>query len=138
MLSVLLAACLTQTLRAFALQEEARFEAVGCSMVGSALLGVLLLMCLGVSARADVGVTNGLYWVDSADLKMTVTPSSGTMKVDDKANGLTWYQRSDSSHSAYSNVTLFTNSNCIGFNTSFYLTGGGTLFTWVELWLSAR
>ena len=103
--------------------------AVACAILGWS----------AVASRAAVGWNpNGSCFVDSPDLLVTVFPSSGSMTVYDKASGQTWNQRAASSHTAFANVTLFTNVNAIGFNTSFYPTNGGTIATWVELWLSGR
>lgn len=103
--------------------------AVACAILGWS----------AAASRAAVGWNpNGSCFVDSPDLLVTVFPSSGSMTVYDKASGQTWNQRAASSHTAFSNVTLFTNVNAIGFNTSFYPTNGGTIATWVELWLSGR
>jgi len=111
-------------------------------LVSAFRLAAMVCMLLGwscVASRAGAGWNpDGSCFVDSADLLVTVFPSSGSMTVHDKASGLTWNQRAHATHTAFSNVTLFTNVNAIGFNTSFYPTNGGTLFTWVELWLNER
>src|SRR6185369_16629285 len=95
------------------------------TMLGSRLWWVVVICALlgwsGATSRAAVGWNpNGSCYVDSPEVLVTVFPSSGSMTVYDKASGQTWNQRAASSHTAFSNVTLFTNVNAIGFNTSFY------------------
>jgi hypothetical protein len=113
----------------------------------SGLLLATLLCVIGLnplSSSAAVGTNpDGSYFVDSADLVVTVFPSTGLIRVQDRANNAwIWNKRASNAHSPFTNVTLFAAQNAIGFNTTYYPSSGGTspgqLFTWTELWLDGR
>lgn len=106
-------------------------------------LTVAIWPLMVMNLHASVGTNpDGTRYADSDDLVVTVTPETGMISVLDKANNYTWVQRANTSHTAFTSVTLFPAQNCIGFNTTYFPASGGTspgrLFTWTELWLDGR
>ena len=107
--------------------------------LGAAVLFAILNFPAFGSAGTD---PDGFPFLDSDDLRVTIMPANGMVRVLDKANNHTWVQRTNTSHTPFTNVTLFPALNAIGFNTSYFPDSGGTspgrLFTWTELWLHGR
>lgn len=72
--------------------------------------------------------------IENSDLKVTVFATTGMIEVYDKANGHAWKTRTNTSHSAFSNVTIGIGK--ITFTTTF--TANSALVCTVEVILSGR